>query len=441
LNNNLKQEIMPLSYTPRRLIQHPHRPLFYILETDHNTSPLAKTQTNGHTNGTNGDVDGYDAAMYGLPKTGQGNWASCIRVIDPLSKETLFRVDLDENEGALCGAVVHFSNKGDDLYLCVGTCKGVSFNPPKVPGACINTYLISPDGRSLQLIHKTPTELPPGALLGFQGKLLAGVGKSLRLYEMGLQRLLRKHDSDVLPASLELTDAKCAHKKIVGLQSQGSRVMIADVQESVSFATYKHIDNKFLVFCDDFISRWTTASIMMDYDTIAGGDKFGNIWVVRCPAEVSTAADDDIKVAQMMHEKTVLHGVPHKLELLSHYFLNDIPTGVHRTRLVAGGRDVLLYTGLMGTVGIYIPFVSRDDIDFFQQLETHLRVEDQPIAGRDHMIYRGYYVPVKGTIDGDLCERYGALPLEKQRRIANELDRSIAEVQKKIEDMRVRVAY
>ena len=49
-------------------------------------------------------------------------------------------------------------------------------------------------------------------------------------------------------------------------------------------------------------------------------------------------------------------------------------------------------------------------------------------------------MPVKGTIDGDLCERYGALPLEKQWRIANELDRSVAEVQK-IEDIRVRVAY
>lgn len=207
LSNNLKQEIMPLSYTPRRLIQHPHRPLFYILETDHNTSPLPTNQTNGQANShANGDVDGYDAVMYGLPKTGQGNWASCIRVIDPLSKETLFRVELDENEGALCGAVVHFSNKGDELYLCVGTCKGVSFNPPKVPGAFINTYLISPDGRSLQFIHKTPTGLPPGAMLGFQGKLLAGVGKSLRLYEMGLQQLLRKHDSDVLsPLKKDLT--------------------------------------------------------------------------------------------------------------------------------------------------------------------------------------------------------------------------------------------
>jgi splicing factor 3B subunit 3 len=197
LNNNLKQEIMPLSYTPRRLIQHPHRPLFYILETDHNTSPLPNTQTNGQANGDG--VDGYDAVMYGLPKTGQGHWASCIRIIDPLSKETVFRIDLEEDEGAMCGAIVRFQNRGDDLYLCVGTGKGVSFNPPAIPGAFINTYLISPDGRSLELVHKTPCGQPPGALLDFQGRLLAGVGRSLRLYEMGLQRLLRKHDSDVLP--------------------------------------------------------------------------------------------------------------------------------------------------------------------------------------------------------------------------------------------------
>ena len=200
LNNNLKQEVMPLSYTPRRMIQHPHRPIFYILETDHNTSRLPNSQANGHANGKNGEngnADGYDAVMYGLPKTGQGNWVSCIRVVDPLNKETLFRLELDENEGAMCGAIVHFSNRGDDLYLCVGTGQGVTFNPPAVPAAFINTYLISPDGKSVEFVHKTPVGQPPGALLGFQGRLMAGVGRSLRLYEIGLQRLLRKHDSDV----------------------------------------------------------------------------------------------------------------------------------------------------------------------------------------------------------------------------------------------------
>ena len=184
---------MPLSYTPRRLIQHPHRPLFYILETDHNTSRVPNSQANSQAN----DVDGYDAVMYGLPKTGQGNWVSCIRIIDPLLMETVFKLDLDENEGAMCAAFCRFQTRGDDLYFCVGTGKGVSFLPPKVPGAYINTYLVSGDGRSFELVHKTPVEAPPGAILGFQGRLMAGVGRSLRLYEIGIQRLLRKHDSDV----------------------------------------------------------------------------------------------------------------------------------------------------------------------------------------------------------------------------------------------------
>jgi splicing factor 3B subunit 3 len=194
LNNNLKQEIMPLSYTPRRLIQHPHRPLFYTLETDHNTSRLPAIQANGDANE---HVDGYDAVQFGLPKTGQGHWASCIRIIDPLQKETVFKLDLDEDEAAFSAAIVHFTNRGDNLYLCVGTGKGITFNPPSCPQAFINTYYLSPDGKQLKLEHKTPCDTPPGALMGFQGKLLAGVGPALRIYEMGQQRLLRKYDADV----------------------------------------------------------------------------------------------------------------------------------------------------------------------------------------------------------------------------------------------------
>jgi splicing factor 3B subunit 3 len=190
---------MPLSYTPRRLIQHPHRPIFYTLETDHNTSALPAIQTNGDANGDgNGHVDGYDAVQYGLPKTGSGHWASCIRIIDPLQKETILKLDLEEDEGAFSAAIVHFANRGDNLYLIVGIGKGITFNPPSVPHAFINTYYLSPDGKQLRLEHKTPCESPPGALMGFQGKLLAGVGPALRIYEMGQQRLLRKYDADVL---------------------------------------------------------------------------------------------------------------------------------------------------------------------------------------------------------------------------------------------------
>ena len=66
---------------------------------------------------------------------------------------------------------------------------------------------------------------------------------------------------------------------------------------------------------------------------------------------------------------------------------------------------MLVWTGFMfmGTLGVMVPFVSRVDVDFFQILEQHLRREDAPLAGRDHLVYRSYYVPAKGAIGGN-CE-------------------------------------
>jgi splicing factor 3B subunit 3 len=109
--------------------------------------------------------------------------------------------------------------------------------------------------------------------------------------------------------------------------------------------------------------------------------------------------------------------------------------------LLSGGREVLLTTSLLGAISIYVPFLSKEDVEFFQMLEMHMRAEAPPLAGREHLLYRSYYIPVKSVIDGDLCEQYNALPADKRRMIAEELDRPVADVQKKIEDMRVRSGF
>jgi CPSF A subunit region len=71
-------------------------------------------------------------------------------------------------------------------------------------------------------------------------------------------------------------------------------------------------------------------------------------------------------------------------------------------------------------------------VDFFQTLEMQLASQNPPLAGRDHLIYRSYYVPVKGVIDGDLCETFFLLANDKKQTIAGELDRSVREVERKI---------
>jgi len=65
-----------------------------------------------------------------------------------------------------------------------------------------------------------------------------------------------------------------------------------------------------------------------------------------------------------------------------------------------------------------------------------MRSELPPLCGRDHLAYRSYYFPVKDVIDGDLCEQFSLLSAEKQKSIAEELDRTPSEVLKKLEVIR-----
>lgn len=241
--------------------------------------------------------------------------------------------------------------------------------------------------------------------------------------------------------------------QIMTLNTQGSRIIVGDAQESIHFAVYKAPENRLLVFADDTAPRWTTASTMVDYQTVAAGDKFGNLFVNRISKGVSDEVDDDPTGAGIMHNKSYLMGAPHRSELIAHYHIGDNITSIQKVSLVAGGRDVLLFTGIMGTVGILMPFVSREDVDFFSTLEMHLRTEapslvgkfvwtqriwsepsaDVTMVGRDHLAYRSAYAPVKAVVDGDLCNQFGLLSMQKQASIAGDTDRTIAEVLKKLE--------
>lgn len=446
LDSNLLQESISLAYTPRHMVRHPDQPLFYVIESDNNIlSPSTKTRLLNDTKAVNGDAVQLSPEDFGYPR-GTGHWASCVQVVDPYdTKSVLSTLDFEENEAAVSIAAVSFSSQDDETFLVVGTGKDMIVNPRTFSAGFIHIYRFQEEGKELEFIHKTKVEEPPMALLGFQGRLLAGVGNELRIYDLGMKQMLRKCQVEVVP------------NLVVGLQTQGSRIIVSDVQESVTYVVYKFQENRLIPFVDDMIARWTTCTTMVDYETVAGGDKFGNLWLLRCPQKASEEADEDGSGAHLVHERQYLSGAPNRLALMTHFFPQDIPTSIQKTPLVAGGRDVLLWSGLQGTLGILVPFVSREDVDFFQSLEMQLAAQNPPLAGRDHLIYRSYYVPVKGTIDGDLCETYVLLPNDKKQMIAGELDRSVREIERKIsvsdppplgqnvltwqQDMRTRVAY
>ena len=69
---------------------------------------------------------------------------------------------------------------------------------------------------------------------------------------------------------------------IVSIQALGQRVFVSDVQESVFYVRYKRQENQLILFADDTNQRWVTATCLLDYDTVAAADKFGNVSVVSC---------------------------------------------------------------------------------------------------------------------------------------------------------------
>lgn len=349
---------------------------------------------------------------------GSGRWASCISIIDPIAERVLQRLDIRGNEAAVSVAVVPFTSQEGESFLIVGTGKDMVLNPRQSSAGYIHVYRFLDNGKNLEFICKTKVEEPPLALTAFQGRLATGIGKVLRIYDLGLKQLLRKAQADVAP------------QLIVSLETQGNRIVVGDIQHGVTMVAYTHGLNTLIPFVDDMSARWTTCTALVDHDSVSGGDKFGNFWIVRCPEKVSLDADES--QYDMIHVHKYLSGAPDRLNTMAHFFTQDIPTSISKASLVVGGQEVLVWSGLQGTIGVFIPFLMREEADFFQTLELHMRNEDVSLVGRDHLMYRSYYMPVKGVIDGDLCERYRLLASDKKQRIASDLDRSVREIERKV---------
>jgi splicing factor 3B subunit 3 len=417
------------------LVGYHQRRTFYVIESENNTmgadvrkNLLAqdgppKAITNGEDdgmqdvpNGQHQSDDDLPPEQFGYPRA-QGRWASCIQVVSPVDDKAVVQtIELTENRSAVSVALVYFESEGGEseaTHLAVGIAKDLRFTPSfQFSAASIMLYKISPDGRELEFLHETEMDEPPLALMAFKGRLAVGSGTDLALYECGMRSLLRK-----------ALKPQCVPTRITGLKTQGNRLVVSDQSQSVTYVVHKDqvYPNLLLPFADDTVARHTTCTAMLDYETTVGGDKFGNIWLVRCPPKVSEASDESPDGLNLVQDKEFLGGAPKRLDLVAHYFANDIPVAMQRTQIISGGDNVVFWAGLQGTLGALIPFSSRRQYKMFQQLELALRNDDKPISGRDHLAYRSYYNPVKSVIDGDLIERFLVLGHDKRESLVGQL--------------------
>lgn len=237
----------------------------------------------------------------GAPQAGMGRWASCVRLLDASTGQSLHAFPLDVNEAAFSITLVTFPEKSNDTYIAVGCAQDMTMNPRRAVGGTIRLFQLV--NNRLELFHTTPIDDCPFALAPFQGRLLAGVGKALRIYDLGKKKLLRKCENKNFPNLIQ------------SLTVRGDRIVVGDVQESFMFVKYKRSDNQLITFADTTQPRWLTAQTLLDYDTMAGADKFGNIFISRLSDEAVEAEDEDPTGASFRFEKPVLNGAPYKVSV------------------------------------------------------------------------------------------------------------------------------
>ena len=407
-----------LRYTPRRMVVHEDGGAVIVGEADHGVAetgaaPMDADASAAAPTGVEFDEDAAaERERVGAPRAPDGTWAACVRIVDARTLATRALAPL----GAACVTsmtLVTFDGAPDEgALLAVGTAAGLRFHPRACEGGAITLFRAGPGATTLELLHTTPVDAIPGALVPFKGRLLAGVGASLRLLDLGRKKLLRKADLRGLPSH------------VVSLAPVGARVFIGDQAGSALLARYSAAEGAFHVAADDAVPRHVTAALALDYDSVALGDKFGNVCVLRLDAAASAAVEADptggrAAAAPVGGSATP---APHQLTTEACVHVGDAVTWLARAALQPGAPDALLYGTLGGRIGALTPLTTRADADFAASLEMHMRLEAPPLAGRDHLAYRSAYYPTRHVADGDLCEAYGGLAPEARARVAGELE-------------------
>ena len=451
LGEVFNQSSMQLSYTPRKMVPLPpplmapgaalaqtdQAIMLALLESDHNAYNEETKREIRHalkkiklSRGPDEDMDEDEEELpedqIGTFKAGEGKWGSCVRVVDPKKLESVFKVDLDVDETATCVTVCYFSQLSNQPCLVIGTAYSMSLHPRSAPRATIKTYVYDAQYQ-LQLIHTTALEDVPTYLFPFEGRLLAAVGKNLRIYELGKRKLLRKCEFKMIPEGINWMHVK------------KDRIYVGDIREGFHVLKYRRNDNMLYVIADESIPRWLTAGVNLDYHTMMGADKFDNVWVGRVPKGARNEEAGDVSGLRLKADTSYISGTTAKMETLVNFHVGETITSLEKTALLPGNAEVVIGASLMGGITCFYPMPTAEDVDFFHHLEMFMRSELPALAGNEHIMYRSYYHPVKCCVDGDLCEMFSQLSSDKQKAIAGELDRTPAEIMKKLEDLRNRI--
>ncbi len=407
-----------------------------VTENECKTGDLAAKETNG---------------VRKVPKrarvvsAGDGQWASQIRLVSvrnvqniddedsepgssnasgvelgadsSIESEAIFTRDifrLKTNECALCVTASRtMSDEVENGHVVVSVSRNLRVNATarvskkrEEADSTHELWLFRVDRRKqkLELIHKTAVEGAVRAMVPFRDMVAVGVGKALRLYSLGKKKLLRKGELRSVSRS-----GVCALATV-----GGTRLFVGDVQHSVTVCDYEGGSAVPLTtVARDSVSRWTTSIVALDYRTVAVGDKFGNLCVLRCAAQRETPTFDTLETLASIHVGAAIS-------------------------CVAFDGVAIRYSTMHGAMGALTAFETESEHAVMRGVERWC-ARELSICGRDHTAWRSTFYPVKNVVDGDLAERMLGMDGEKRAKVAKQVSRPLTDIVRVMDELRWKI--
>ncbi|XP_055682450.1 DNA damage-binding protein 1 [Lutzomyia longipalpis] len=395
---------VPLGETPRRIAYQEASQTFGVitLRMDIQDSsglipsrPSASTQTQNVTSSNN---------VGSLLKPGAGASGSNaefgleveihnLLVIDQNTFEVLHAHQFTQSEYAMSLMSAKLGNDPNTYYV-VGTAIVNAEEPePKIGRIIIYHYA---DGK-MTIVAEKEVKGACYSLVEFNGKVLASINATVRLFEWTSDKDLR---------------LECSHfNNIIALylKTKGDFILVGDLMRSLTLLQYKQMEGSFEEISRDFEPNWMTAIEILDDDTFLGAENNNNLFV--CQKDSAATTDEE---RQRMPEVALFH-LGDMINVFRHGSLVMQNVGENTTQT----SGCVLYGTISGAIGL-VTQIPPNFYEILKNLEERLTHTIKSVGKISHSTWRSFHTemkmePCEGFIDGDLVESFLDLNRDKMR--------------------------
>nr|XP_015195097.1 PREDICTED: DNA damage-binding protein 1 [Lepisosteus oculatus] len=258
------------------------------------------------------------------------------------------------------------------------------------------------DGK-LQTVAEKEVKGAVYSMVEFNGKLLASINSTVRLYEWTAEKELR---------------TECNHYNNIMalyLKTKGDFILVGDLMRSVLLLAYKPMEGNFEEIARDFNPNWMSAVEILDDDNFLGAENAFNLFV--CQKDSAATTDEE---RQHLQEVGVFH-LGEFVNVFCHGSLVMQNLGESSTPT----QGSVLFGTVNGMIGL-VTSLSEGWYSLLMDLQNRLNKVIKSVGKIEHTFWRSFHTERKteqatGFIDGDLIESFLDLGRAKMQEVVSGL--------------------